>query len=317
MNLWQFAMLNLELYRTFRAIYREGNLTRAARTLRMTQPGVSQQLNALENYVGRRLFERERRGVKPTEAAKLLYAQIIGPLESLEGVEARLRRSEESRRLILTLGAPRDWFAARLADRIHELKCEVQLTFGLADELLERLRRDELLAAVATQKPTHADLESVPLFEERLILVASNKIDCTEFPIGRTRGGGARLESREKWLLAQNWFAFSHDLALIRRFWKANFDRRPNLRPGVVIPDLRLLLRALRRDAALGVFPEYLFLDLPARSGLTRLWPEAIAPSNTVYLAWRKDRSARPELARLRALLSRIHAPDGRAPGEP
>lgn len=309
-------MLNLELYRTFRAIYREGSLTRAARTLRMTQPGVSQQLQSLENYVGRRLFERERRGVKPTEAAKLLYAQIIGPLESLEGVEARLRRSEESRRLSLTLGAPRDWFAARLADHVHELKCDVQLAFGLTDELLERLRRDELLAVVATRKPTHAELESVPLFDERLILVASNKLDCSGFPAGRARGG-ARMETREKWLSAQTWFAFSHDLSLIRRFWKANFDRRPNLRPALVIPDLRLLLRALRRDAALGVFPEYLFLDLPARSGLARLWPEAIAPGNSVYLAWRKDRSERPELARLRALLRRIHAPDGMAPGEP
>jgi Transcriptional regulator len=45
-------MVNLEWYRTFKAIYEQGTLTGAAEILLITQPGVSQQLTALETYMG-------------------------------------------------------------------------------------------------------------------------------------------------------------------------------------------------------------------------------------------------------------------------
>ena len=66
-------MLNLEWYRTFKAIYRQGSLTAAAQELFISQPNVSQHLAALESYMGTRLFERTGRRIVPTEPGKLLY----------------------------------------------------------------------------------------------------------------------------------------------------------------------------------------------------------------------------------------------------
>lgn len=49
-------MINLEWYRSFKAVFENGTLTKASQVLFSSQPGVSVHLNALENYVGKKLF---------------------------------------------------------------------------------------------------------------------------------------------------------------------------------------------------------------------------------------------------------------------
>ena len=54
-------MVNLEWYRTFKAVYQTGSLTAASKALFISQPNVSQHLSALEAHVGKQLFERKPR----------------------------------------------------------------------------------------------------------------------------------------------------------------------------------------------------------------------------------------------------------------
>mgnify|MGYP006203227199 CR=1 FL=1 len=70
-------MVNLEWYRTFKAVYKNGNFSVAAKELFMSQPAVSQQISMLEAHVGNKLFNRKSKGVEPTEYAKLLNNLII------------------------------------------------------------------------------------------------------------------------------------------------------------------------------------------------------------------------------------------------
>ena len=80
-------MVNLEWYRTFKAVYQAGSLTAASKALFISQPNVSQHLSSLEAYVGKTLFERKPR-IAPTGYGKLFYTQVVEPLEKLEKVEA-------------------------------------------------------------------------------------------------------------------------------------------------------------------------------------------------------------------------------------
>jgi DNA-binding transcriptional LysR family regulator len=79
-------MVNLEWYRTFKAIYKTGTLTGAAVELFISQPGVSLHLSSLENYVGYKLFNRTGRKMIPTERGKVLYNFIVNALSKLEGI---------------------------------------------------------------------------------------------------------------------------------------------------------------------------------------------------------------------------------------
>ena len=57
------------MVQNLKAIYERGTLTGAAEFLLLTQPAVSQQLTALETYMGVQLFERKPRKccLPPTE----------------------------------------------------------------------------------------------------------------------------------------------------------------------------------------------------------------------------------------------------------
>ena len=81
-------MISLEWYRTFKAVYKHRNYSKAAEELFMSQPAVSNQMSMLEAYVGHKLFTRKSKGVEATENAKFLNNLIIESLDTLEEVEA-------------------------------------------------------------------------------------------------------------------------------------------------------------------------------------------------------------------------------------
>src|SRR3954465_6765848 len=69
----------------FIEVVRRGNLSRAAGSLRITQPALTARLQALEQELGHRLFVRGRRGMQLTDAGQafLPYAeQAVAALAS-------------------------------------------------------------------------------------------------------------------------------------------------------------------------------------------------------------------------------------------
>ena len=73
-------MIDVRRMQVLRAVVVSGSVTAAATNLGYTPSAVSQQVAALERQVGVALLERVGRGVRPTEAGRLLteYAAVIG-----------------------------------------------------------------------------------------------------------------------------------------------------------------------------------------------------------------------------------------------
>lgn len=71
---------NLRHLRAFAKTYELGTLLAASRAVHITQPALTQGLSRLEDKIGQKLFERESDGMKPTEAAGLLYPRVIRAL---------------------------------------------------------------------------------------------------------------------------------------------------------------------------------------------------------------------------------------------
>ncbi|WP_457966105.1 LysR family transcriptional regulator [Arthrobacter sp. D1-29] len=76
--------VDLNLLRTFVVVYRAKNLTAAAETLHISQPGVSHALKRLRMHFDDPLFVRTGTGLRPTRLAADLYAEISGPLSHIE-----------------------------------------------------------------------------------------------------------------------------------------------------------------------------------------------------------------------------------------
>jgi len=65
-------MLDVTRLRVLVAVARYGSVTAAARALNYAQPSISHHIARLESETGARLLERAGRGVRLTEAGKLL-----------------------------------------------------------------------------------------------------------------------------------------------------------------------------------------------------------------------------------------------------
>lgn len=84
--------LDLNLLPVFDAIYCEGNLTRAARKLHMSQPAMSNALSRLRNAMNDPLFTRTHRGMVPTTRAKRMAEQVR---QALDLIQSSLRDDSE------------------------------------------------------------------------------------------------------------------------------------------------------------------------------------------------------------------------------
>src|SRR5580704_10684784 len=80
-------MLDVTRLRVLVAVARHGSVTAAARALNYAQPSISHHIARLEAETGARLLERVGRGVRLTEAGRLLAEraeEIIGRLDAAE-----------------------------------------------------------------------------------------------------------------------------------------------------------------------------------------------------------------------------------------
>ena len=88
-------MLNVERLRALHTVAAQGSILAAADALHVTTSAVSQQLAKLEREVGRRLLEKQGRGVRLTDAGRRLVVHTEQVLSMLERAEAELEASRD------------------------------------------------------------------------------------------------------------------------------------------------------------------------------------------------------------------------------
>jgi DNA-binding transcriptional LysR family regulator len=97
--------LNLHHLRLFAAVVNHGGFTKAAESLRLSQPAISKSLNELERQLNLILIDRGGRGLRLTHAGHTLYARA----RELFGVEwiaeQELREIRGLKRGVLRIGA--------------------------------------------------------------------------------------------------------------------------------------------------------------------------------------------------------------------
>ncbi|MFS8629423.1 MAG: LysR family transcriptional regulator [Limnochordales bacterium] len=162
---------------TFCTVVDEGGFTRAAELLDMSQPAVSKQVKTLEERIGTPLFVRAGRRVALTPAGEIVYAhakRILHAIEEMHGALAALAVPGSGR---LFIGAVPTVAVFTLPDILgafckrHPL-VTVHVRTGDIDEVVQMVLRSEIDVGLVTIPVTHELLETIPLFRDRIVLVA-------------------------------------------------------------------------------------------------------------------------------------------------
>jgi len=163
----------LNALRAFEAAARLGSFSAAAHELRVTDSAVSQQVRALERYLGTRLFKRLPRGLLLTELGGTYLPVLTAGFDRLAEATLRLRSAGVGGLLtIATLPAfASGWLLPRLA-RFRERYPRIDLLLKTGRALAD-FRREDLDIAIRFSAGAGADNRAMLLLQEDVFPVAS------------------------------------------------------------------------------------------------------------------------------------------------
>ncbi|KIC13458.1 LysR family transcriptional regulator [Leisingera sp. ANG-Vp] len=99
-------MAYLDNIRTFVRVYELGNMSAAARDMRISAAVASSRISQLEEHLNVRLFQRTTRLLNPTEQGNLFYHGAVKILEAVDEAEADISSVTQTPRGTLYVAAP-------------------------------------------------------------------------------------------------------------------------------------------------------------------------------------------------------------------
>lgn len=167
--------MDLRQLEIVRMVADTGSFTAASRRLHVSQSAVSRQVLLLEDELGEPLFVRLGRKVRLTDAGESLLQLSRRVLADISDTTASIVDHQKTLRGTVQLGGGMTVclhvFPALLKEfRRRHAEVDVKLTTGGTPFLLERLRAGAVDVALLTLPVEGADMMSVPVMREELLL---------------------------------------------------------------------------------------------------------------------------------------------------
>ncbi|CAN0617576.1 Transcriptional regulator, LysR family [Burkholderia multivorans] len=214
--------MDLTLLRAFAAVAREGNLTRAAGQLHLTQPAVSLQIKHLQEALGVTLFVRTSRGLALTRDGQTLLPHAERALAAAADVQRAAAMLRHEVRGYLRIGTILDPGFLRLGGFLRALveshpQIETALRHGMSGWVLDQVRAQALDAGYYIGRPGEDDPRDGELFH-------AVTLTHFEYRVLAPAGWRERVQRAHDWraLAALPWIwtppASAHHRLLSRRF---------------------------------------------------------------------------------------------------
>ncbi|MEO6920210.1 MAG: LysR family transcriptional regulator [Collimonas sp.] len=296
------SRIDLNLFVVLDTIYAEGNITRAAKALSLTQPAVSHALARLRDLLGDPLFIRQGSNMLPTPMTR----SLIGPVrQALQTLEVSVKHGNQFDPMVtrrsFNLGLPGVLEARLLPPLMQLLQAQAPLV-EINSVRVERRQLESELAAgtldiavdVLLQRP--GEIRSTPLSRDALVVVARQDHQALQTAAG---------------LDLETYLAQSHILVSSRR-------------TGPGVEDVELARIGRQRHIALRCQHYYAACQVASSSDLlttmpahyaqianvnlaNRIYPLPLAtPPLDVYLYWHDNAELDPANRWLRGVLSQL-----------
>ncbi len=274
---------SLRALRVFDVVARNLNFSRAADELRVTEPAVSQQIRALEEHFGKKLFLRAAQGVQLTVEGKLLHSGISNAFESIRHACGNVlgHSPRKALRLRITPHLAARWLLPRL-HRFMANYPEIDLQIQHQYEHPMKVGPD-LDLAIAWR---HADFPGTvcePLMRLRYVPMCSPRLlsevgaprsprDLANFTLLQERGDSIWAE----------WFAAAN-------------AQMPRFKRTIVFDNYDVVVQAVLQGQGIAMLMVSTFSNLLERGELVSPFGISVHVPVTYYLLQRADGSTRQE----------------------
>jgi LysR family transcriptional regulator, cyn operon transcriptional activator len=179
--------MELRHLRYFIAVASAQNFTKAAAAVHVSQPSLSVQIRALEDELGTRLFDRLGRKVLLTQAGELFRdhaERAVRELEQATQLVQEVHGAKRGRLVVGTLSTVNSYLIPPLVSQFKQRFPHVHLQIHSkpSNDIVSSILANQLDLGICLLPLVNDRLSIVPLFEERLVLVAP-----THYPLRQSR----------------------------------------------------------------------------------------------------------------------------------
>ncbi|WP_179404706.1 LysR substrate-binding domain-containing protein [Burkholderia guangdongensis] len=166
--------MDLRQLRYFIAVAEEGNFSRAAERLHISQPPLSQQIMALEDSLRVTLFVRGRHGARLTRAGEALLVRARSIVSDCDSVEKLVRRVADGLEGYIRIGIINSVMYGPLPRTMHlfqKRNPEVEWTLHelLPDQQQEALLNGKIDVGFACNATERSELHSIRVYPQPLM----------------------------------------------------------------------------------------------------------------------------------------------------
>lgn len=168
--------MDLNQLKYFVAVVDHMSFSKAAEKLHISQPSLSNAIKNLERDLGFQVIERNTRNSRLTEAGEVLYGRAIHLLSEMAIVKKEMEEVKLVGKGELQIGmieSVKYWIPKVISlynKKFPEMHIRLMEVLG-GDDVKNSLRKYETHAIITNQQIQEVDIETVPLYKERLVLV--------------------------------------------------------------------------------------------------------------------------------------------------
>ncbi|WP_261818069.1 LysR family transcriptional regulator [Vibrio gallicus] len=172
-------MLNPNWLKTFKTLVEVNHFTKTAQALFMTQPGVTQHIQKLEQACGVQLLIKQGKGFELTEQGLRIYQYANQLIEQQQLLLNELQVDDENQGIVSLScsGSLAQWlYPMFIGIQQQHPKLSVEFEAAPNSKIIDNVLNGITSLGLVTQQPSSAELEVIHIGDEELLLVLPNSI---------------------------------------------------------------------------------------------------------------------------------------------
>ena len=272
--------VNLDLYRIFYIVAKNGSISSAANILYISQPAITIQIKKLEEQLGICLFTRTKHGVLLTDEGHILFNYVKTAIESIDNGENALSNLKNLDSGTIRIGVSTTicrYILMPYIEKFHEMypNVEIQINNNLSNNLIKELRNGNLDVLILFK----------PLFDNKNLKM-QELVDVQDIFVGNKKyfnlmKGKTKLKDLEQYPLIFP-SSSSNSRTYLDKYLK---DNNSNLKPQLEVVSYNLIVDLIKAGFGIGYATKEFVSDGIKNKTLFEIKIEPIIQKRTIVIA--------------------------------